>query len=75
MIKNMLKRGKESDTYLATDSRPRRSLQIAMKVEKVCSFQPVLRPSSADLPHSLGVSVFDRGNYSLWYDFHLTWSM
>ena len=48
MIKNMLKRRKESDTYLATDSRHRRSLQIAMKVDKVCSFQLALRPSSAE---------------------------
>ena len=28
------------DTYLATDSRHRRSPQIAMKVDQVCSFQP-----------------------------------
>ena len=34
-------------SYLATDSRHRRSLQITMKVDKVCSFQPALRPSSA----------------------------
>jgi hypothetical protein len=40
MIKNMLKRRKESDTYLATDSRYCRSPQIAMKVDKLCSFQP-----------------------------------
>ena len=44
----MLKRRKESDTYLAADSRHRRSPQIAMKVDKVCSFQPALRPSSAE---------------------------
>ena len=48
MTKNMLKRKEESDTYLAIDSRHRRSLQIAMKVDKVCSFQPALRPSSAE---------------------------
>ena len=47
-IKNMLKRRKESDTYLATDCRHRRSPQITMKVDKVCSFQPALRPSSAE---------------------------
>ena len=35
MIKIMLKKRKESDTYLAADSRHRRSLQIAMKVDKV----------------------------------------
>ena len=42
----MLKRRKESDTYLTTDSRHRRSPQIAMKVDKVCSFQPALQPSA-----------------------------
>ena len=44
----MLKRRKESDTYLAADRRHRWSMQIAMKVDKVCSFQPALRPSSAE---------------------------
>ena len=34
MIKNMLKRRKESGTYLATDSRHHRSPQIMMKVDK-----------------------------------------
>ena len=34
----MIKRRKESDTYLAADRRQRRSMQIAMKVDKVCSF-------------------------------------
>jgi hypothetical protein len=34
MIKNMLTRRKESDTYLATDSRHCRSPQITMKVDK-----------------------------------------
>ena len=48
MIKIMLKRRKESDTYLAADRRHCRSMQIAMKVDKVCSFQPALRPSSAE---------------------------
>ena len=43
-----LNRRKESDTYLATDSRHRRSPQIAMKVDKVYSFQPALQPSSAE---------------------------
>jgi hypothetical protein len=47
-IVNMLKRWKESDTYLATESRQRWSQQIAMKVDKVCSFQPALQPSSAE---------------------------
>ena len=44
----MLKIRKESDTYLAADSRHRQSQQIAMKVDKVYSFQPGLRPSSAE---------------------------
>ena len=48
MMKIMLKRRKESDIYLAADSRHRQSLQIVMKVDKVCSFQPALRPSSAE---------------------------
>ena len=48
MIKNMLTRRKESDTYLATVSRHRWSPQIAMKVDIVCSFQPALRPSSPE---------------------------
>ena len=47
MIKNMLRR-KESNTYLATVSRHRWSPQIAMKVDKMCFFQPALRPSSAE---------------------------
>ena len=34
--------------YLATVSRHRWSPQIAMKVDKVCSFQPALQPSSAE---------------------------
>ena len=48
MIKNVLTRRKESDTYLATVSRHRWSPQIAMKVDKVCSFQLALQPSSAE---------------------------
>ena len=47
-IKIMLKSRKESDTYLAADRRHHQSMQIAMKVDKVCSFQPALRPSSAE---------------------------
>ena len=42
MIKNILIRRKESDTYLATVSRNRWSQQIAMKVDKMCSVQPAL---------------------------------
>ena len=38
MIKIMLKRRKESDTYLAADRRHCRSMQIAMKVDKVRRF-------------------------------------
>ena len=48
MIKNMLPRRKESDTYLANVSTDHWSQQIAMKVEKMCSFQPTLWPSSAE---------------------------
>ena len=48
MIKIMLKRRKERDTYLAADRRYRQSTQIVMKVDKVCSFQPSVRPSSAE---------------------------
>ena len=47
-ILKILKRRKESDTYLAADRRHHRSMQIAMKVDKVCSFQPALQPSSAE---------------------------
>ena len=53
MIKNMLTRRKESNTYLATVSRHRYRRQIAMKVYKMCSFQPVLWPSSGERCHSL----------------------
>jgi len=35
MIKNMLTRGKESDTYLATVSRHHWSRQITMKIDKL----------------------------------------
>ena len=49
----MLKRRKESDTYLASDRRHRRSTQITMKVDEVRSFQPALRPS-ADEGRSAG---------------------
>ena len=48
MIKILLNRRKESGTYLAADRRHRRSTQIAMKVDKVCSFQLALRPPSAE---------------------------
>ena len=44
----MLKRRKESETYLAADSIHRQSPQITMKVDKGCSFQPALWPSSAE---------------------------
>ena len=48
VLKNMLTRRKESNIYLATVSRRHWSLQIMMKMNKMCSFQPALRPSSAD---------------------------
>ena len=38
MIKIVLKRRKESDTYLSADRRHRRSTQIAMKVDKCVAF-------------------------------------
>ena len=44
----MLTRKKESDAYLASDSRHHRSPQIAMKLDKVCSFQSALQPSSIE---------------------------
>ena len=59
MIKVMLKRTKENDTYLAADSRHRRSPQIAIKVDKVCSFEPALQPSSAEEEVSLGSTFKD----------------
>ena len=45
----MLTRRKESDTYLAAVSRHHWSLKIAMKVGKMCSFQPALRSLSLQL--------------------------
>ena len=48
MVKIMLKRRKESNIYLAADKRHRWSMQIAMKVDKKCSFQLALRPLSAE---------------------------
>ena len=44
----MLTRRKENDTYLATVSRHRWSPQIAMKVDKMCSFHPAQWPLSAE---------------------------
>ena len=35
MVKSMLKRRKESDTYLATIRRHRWSRQITMKIDKI----------------------------------------
>jgi hypothetical protein len=48
MIKNILIRRKESDTYLATVSRHHWRLKIAMKVDKMCSFHPAQWPLSAE---------------------------
>ena len=48
MMKNMLTRRKQSDTYLATVSRHHWSPQIAMKLDKICSSQPALGPLSAE---------------------------
>ena len=41
MIKNILIRRKESDIYLATVRRLRWSLQVPMKVDKMCSSLPL----------------------------------
>ena len=43
MIKIMLKRRKESDTYLAADRRHRRSTQIVMKATHFIHFHRDLR--------------------------------
>ena len=59
MIKKYVNKKKESDAYLASDSRHRRSPQIAMKVDKVCSFQSALQPSSVEEDSS---SSADEGN-------------
>ena len=48
MITNILIRRKEGDTYLATVRRHHWSLQVTMKEDKMCSFQPALWPSSAE---------------------------
>ena len=60
--KSMLERRKESDTYLSTDSRHRWSLQIMMKVDKVCSFQPQCRLNAGSKLHTL--STLMRSAYS-----------
>ena len=57
MLKNVLTRRKESDAYLATVSRHCWSPQIAMKVDKVCSFQPALRPSSSEEEHMVKTAI------------------
>jgi hypothetical protein len=55
----MLKRRKESDTYLATDSRHHQSPQIAMKVDKVCSFHRDLwTPAMSTVSSQVGVALF-----------------
>ena len=58
-VKNMLTRRKESVTYLATVSRHRWSLQIAMKVDKMWSFQPALQPTSAEVKATLSADSSD----------------
>ena len=59
MIKIMLKRRKESDTYLAADRRHRRTTQIAMKVDKVCSFHRDLHtPAMSSVSNQVGVALF-----------------
>ena len=59
MIKIMLKRRKERDTYLAADRRHRQTMQIAMKVDKVCSFHRYLRtPAMSTVSSQVGVTLF-----------------
>ena len=59
MIQNILTRRKEGDTYLATVSRHRWSLQIAMKVDKMFSFQLALWQSSSSADEGqVGVALF-----------------
>ena len=59
MIKITLKRRKESNTHLAVDRRHRRSKQIAMKVDKVCSFHRDLHtPAVSSVSNRLGVALF-----------------
>ena len=62
MIKKYVNKKKESDAYLASDSRHRRSPQIMMKVDKVCSFQSALQPSSV-LPLQLMKAVVPAESY------------
>jgi hypothetical protein len=52
MIQNMFKRRKESDTYLATVSRPRWSLQIAMSLPFQLMMAAVLAESYTFYPLS-----------------------
>ena len=67
MIKNILIRRKESDIYLTTLRRHRWSLQVTMKVDKMCSFQPMLWPSSAEEE-----DCSDRNNCLLLQNYTLT---
>ena len=55
----MLKRRKESDTYLATGSRHHQSLKIAMKVVNVWSFHRDLwTPAMSTVSSQEGVALF-----------------
>ena len=59
LIKNMLTRRKESETYLATVSRHCWSPQISMKVDKVCSFYRDLRtPAMSTDSSQVDVTLF-----------------
>jgi hypothetical protein len=49
MVKNMLRRRKESDTYLAAVCRHRWNRQITMKTDKILQSS-----TSADESHSAG---------------------
>ena len=58
----MLKRWKESDIYLATDSTHRRSPQIMMKVEKATHFihfhRNLRTPAMSTVSSQVGVALF-----------------
>ena len=58
MIKHMLTRRKESDSYLATVSRHRCSRQITMRVDKMYSFQPALTPAMSSDSSQVGFALF-----------------
>ena len=62
----MLTRKKERNTYLAAVSRHHWSAQIAMKVDKMCSFQPALRPLSAEEEESYSLQLIKAESYTFY---------